>query len=622
MPFNINKAKPMKQLVNPIARQALFRPISEYYLFCLHMKPTGLLFFFLLILNVHLANAQDINLAMGKPSLSSSVESDAYRSEFAFDGNMGTRWSSAFADSQWLQLDLTKTSNISKIILHWEAAFGKRYEIQFSTDGSKWTVGHRQDNGRGEEEVLQFSNQQARFIRLYGLERATEYGFSLFEMEVYGPGDSSDASLRSILINGNEWPLFSRNRYEYDYILPAGTQAIPSLGIATSHPAATYQIEHPLTLPGRSRITSISPDKSDTLIYRIRWIPSTYELLWADEFNNDGKVYLEGKINAVDSSKWFHQTILPNGGSWYNGEVQHYTDRTANAYVSDGSLKIVAKRERLTQEGETKQFTSARLNSKSAFPVSRAYGKIEFRAKIPEGAGTWPAIWMLGQNIKEKGAYWETQGYGTVDWPACGEIDIMEHWGDNQNYITSALHTPSSFGSTENKGGQRIPTASSAFHLYSLEWSPETMTFLVDGKAHYTYAPDIRDERTWPFDVPQYLLLNIAIEGDIDANGPVFQQAQMEIDYIRVYQQQLASVSMPAHRHLLRVFPNPTQLNLTFEADDLISEIRIVDFAGREQHRVHPRAKQFVLDHQLQRGIYLANVCINSQWQQHKFMVE
>ena len=167
--------------------------------------------------------------------------------------------------------------------------------------------------------------------------------------------------------------------------------------------------------------------------------------------------------------KWHHQTQMPNGYSWFNGEIQHYTDRLDNSYVSNGTLKIIAKKETYTDQGHTKNYTSARLNSKFAF----TYGKIEARAKLPQGIGTWPAIWMLGQNIDELGAFWQTQGYGSVPWPQCGEIDIMEHWGSNQNYVQSALHTPSSYGGTINHGGQYVPNATSQFNLYTLEWTEE-----------------------------------------------------------------------------------------------------------------------------------------------------
>ena len=243
------------------------------------------------------------------------------------------------------------------------------------------------------------------------------------------------------------------------------------------------------------------------------------QLVWSDEFDGNG---------AINTTKWFHQTQIPAGGNWYNGEIQHYTNREDNSYVSDGLLKIVAKKETFNDQGFTKQYTSARLNSKYAF----TYGRVEVRAKLPTGVGTWPAIWMLGKNINETGAYWQTQGHGNIGWPACGEIDIMEHWGDNQNYVQSAMHTPSSFGGTVNHGGQNIPTASSEFHIYVLEWSSEKMVFSVDDAIHYTYNPTVKNSSTWPFDSDQYLLLNIAIQSSIESS---FTQSAMEIDYVRVY---------------------------------------------------------------------------------------
>ena len=243
-------------------------------------------------------------------------------------------------------------------------------------------------------------------------------------------------------------------------------------------------------------------------------------LIWSDEFDGEG---------AIDNSKWYHQTLLPNGSSWYNNEIQHYTDRIDNSNISNGVLNIVAKKEVYSSQGVTKQYTSARLNSKFAFQ----YGKIEIRAKLPSGLGTWPAIWTLGKNINENGAYWDNQGYGTTSWPACGEIDIMEHWGYNQNYVQSATHTPSSYGGTVNIGGQVIPTASSEFHTYTLLWYPDRLVFSVDGNIHYTYKPIELNSNTWPFNEEQYLLLNFAILPDIDPN---FVADTLEVEYVRVYQ--------------------------------------------------------------------------------------
>jgi len=292
------------------------------------------------------------------------------------------------------------------------------------------------------------------------------------------------------------------------------------------------------------------------------------DLVWSDEFDGSG---------AINSANWFHQTQLPAGGSWYNGEVQHYTNREDNSYLDNGLLHIIAKKETFNNQGYTKQYTSARLNSKFAF----TYGRVEVRAKLPTGVGTWPAIWMLGKNINEDGGYWDNQGFGNLNWPACGEIDIMEHWGHNQNYVQSAMHTPSSYGGTLNHGGQTIPSVSNEFHVYTLEWSSEKMVFSVNDVVHYTYNPSTKDSDTWPFDSEQYLLLNIAIQPSIEQS---FTQSAMEIDYVRVYQESVLAVSEEANSNKIKFYPNPVKNKLNINLGNISNqevELQIVDICGR-----------------------------------------
>jgi len=259
-------------------------------------------------------------------------------------------------------------------------------------------------------------------------------------------------------------------------------------------------------------------------------------LVWSDEFDTNG---------AINPTKWHHQTQIPAGGSWYNGEVQHYTNQLTNSSVNSGSLRIVAKKEPYTDQGITKQYTSARLNSKFAF----LYGRVDIRAKIPTNQGTWPALWMLGKNIIEPGAFFSA-AHGTTSWPACGEIDIMEHGitpSQPTNYIQSALHTPSSFGNTTNIGGTIANNLGNDFHVYSMNWSPFQITFLLDGVAFYTYNPAVKTPSNWPFNAEQYLLLNIAmggVAGNIPSN---FNQATMEIDYVRVYQNTVVDTQAPTN---------------------------------------------------------------------------
>lgn len=251
-------------------------------------------------------------------------------------------------------------------------------------------------------------------------------------------------------------------------------------------------------------------------------IDSTFTtLVWSDEFDGTGE---------INKDKWFQQTLLPPNGSWWGGIIQHYTDQQSNAYLKDGSLYLVAKKEPYSVRGYEKNYTAARLNSKFAF----TYGRVEVRAKLPKGKGTWPAIWMLNKNIDEDGAYWDNQGFGNTKWPYCGEIDILEHWGKNHGYVSSALHNGSSYGgNVKNLGGQYIEDVSNEFHTYVLEWTKNKMIFSIDGNEHFTYQPEIKNSNTWPYASDYYLLLNIAIEPDIDPN---FTESPMMVDYIRIYQ--------------------------------------------------------------------------------------
>ena len=411
---------------------------------------------------------------------------------------------------------------------------------------------------------------------------------------------TDDATLSSISINNTPLSGFSAQTTSYTYSLPIGETNVPTVTASTSSANATYSIVNASSIPGTTTITVVSEDTTQTMTYSIAFQQSSYALVWSDEFDDDGTTYLSGVDNPIDDSKWFHQTILPNGWGWYNNEQQHYTNRIQNSYVSDGTLKIVAKKETFNDQGHTKNYTSARLNSKFAF----TYGVVEIRAKLPSGVGTWPAIWTLGKNINENGAYWQQQGFGTVSWPACGEIDIMEHWGNNQNYVQSAMHTPSSHGATVNHGGRTISTVSSEFHVYKLEWTAEKMIFSVDDVEHYTYNPTAKNSDTWPFNSDQYLLLNVAIQESIASS---FTSSAMEIDYIRVYQEQPMSIDQSNHPEI-QLFPNPTSKRFYIRSATEIHELNIYDLQGRSIVHHQPMQKQFSISEDLPKGIYLVEM--------------
>lgn len=330
-------------------------------------------------------------------------------------------------------------------------------------------------------------------------------------------------------------------------------------------------------------------------------------LVWSDEFDGSG---------AINATKWHHQTIpIINGQNWANGEIQHYTDKTTNSYTSNGTLKIVGKKENYTFNGVTKNYTSARLNSKFAF----TYGKVEIKAKMPIGIGTFPALWMLGQNITETGGYW-AQTHGSTGWPDCGEVDIIEHWGTNQDFVQSALHNRSSFGNTSNKGGRKISNASTAFHIYTLEWNANKMIFSVDGIQHYIYNPKDKNIQNWPYNAPQYILFNFAILPSIDAN---FTQSALEIDYIRVYQESVAAVSKFDNLLAVKLFPNPVENRLTLQFSSDLGEIRgtIFNVTGQQIQNFTQKEIQKTIDvSHLSKGVYFLKLQSPKGTISHKFV--
>ena len=332
------------------------------------------------------------------------------------------------------------------------------------------------------------------------------------------------------------------------------------------------------------------------------------DLVWNDEFDSDG---------PVDASNWFHQTQLPEGGNWFNGELQHYTNRIENSFVDNGFLNIVAINESFTDQGETKQYTSARLNSKFAF----TYGRVDVRAKLPFGDGTWPAIWTLGKNINEDGAYWDNQGFGTTNWPLCGEIDIMEHGLGPVNQVSSALHTACAgcSGATINYQPYALNDVANEFHVYSVNWSPNQITFLVDDVGFYTYNPAVRDITTWPFDEDQYLILNVAMGGIAGPIDPNFDQSSMVIDYVRVYQNVLSVADDFTNQ--FSVFPNPVSETIQISTNQTIDSIELYDILGHLILKKDSNLKQINVEN-LTSGMYLLKINSGDRSVTKKIMVD
>ena len=247
--------------------------------------------------------------------------------------------------------------------------------------------------------------------------------------------------------------------------------------------------------------------------------PAVWSLVWSDEFDGPSG-------SAVDSSKWSFDI---GGNGWGNNELETYTDRTVNAHVEGGLLVIKALKETFTgTDGITRNYTSARLLTKNKF--TQAYGRFEARIKIPYGQGIWPAFWMLGDNI------------GTVGWPTCGEIDIMENIGKEPSIVHGTFHGPGYSGAQGISAAYALPNGqkfSDDFHTFAVEWEPNVVRFYVDGLLYKTRTPaDLPAGKSWVFDHPFFVILNVAVGGGFPGNPDattVFPQ-QMLVDYVRVYQ--------------------------------------------------------------------------------------
>jgi beta-glucanase (GH16 family) len=538
------------------------------------------------------------NIALQKSITTSSIR-DNNQGAFAVDGNQSSRWESDFSDPQFIIVDLATTYALNRVEIDWEAAYATQYQIQLSNDKQQWTTASSITSGNGGTDVFNLNGQNARYIRMYGTQRTTirnvQYGYSIFEFEVYGEAATNNASLSSILINGNAFTAFSSNQYNYDYLLQPGVSSVPIVSVTTANSNANYTITNAQFLPGTTTINVTSADGSTTQTYIINFKESAYNLMWNDEFDYTG---------APNSSKWHHQTYPPVGSSWFNGELQHYTARIENSYVNNGSLKIKAIREsfRDPTSGSTKQYTAARLNSKYAFK----YGRVEVRAKLPAAQGTWPAIWTLGKNISENGAYWQTQGYGDTTWPTCGEIDIMEQ-DSNKSITSGAFHFPDSNGNhTYTFNYLSVSNTDSSWHVYAMDWSAETIELSVDGTVFHT----LNNAQNPYFDNEHFILLNIAMGGQLGGTiSDDFISDIMEIDYVRVYElQPLSSAVIDNQNVEISIYPNPSAGQFYVETPNVINKIVVYDLTGRILSKYNPFRTKESVSIQQSPGVYLVKV--------------
>ena len=242
------------------------------------------------------------------------------------------------------------------------------------------------------------------------------------------------------------------------------------------------------------------------------------------------------------------------------------------------------------------------------------------KAKLPLGSGTWPAIWTLGRNINEDGGFWSTQ-FGETNWPACGEIDIMEHGLHNDNEVSSALHTPSSSGNTENTSKQILDDVTNNYHIYSMNWSPNQITFLIDDVAYYTYKPSTKNNNTWPFDTEQYLLLNVAMGGYAGEIASNFTNSSMVIDYVRVYQNvNTASINEDFNSNF-SIYPNPASDLISIHTNKLIDKVELYSVIGQLVLAEENTTKR-IYTQKVKPGLYLMKIYSDEKITTKKILIK
>ncbi len=533
------------------------------------------------------------NAALHKTATASSTENAGTPASAAVDGDNGTRWSSAAADPQWLEVDLGSSQPVCGVQLSWETAYATAYQIQVSTDGTTWTSAYSTTTGKGGTELITLSGT-GRYVRMYGTARATQYGYSLWEFQVFtggsgdgggtGGGDGGTTPPGSTLLSYGKPATASS--YQDDANCGGCTPAK-----AFDHDSATRWATSDVNgwvdpgwlqvdLGATAHITQVvlqwdpayatayqiqtSANGTDwTSIYSTTTGKGFKETLSVDGTGRYVRMYGTARSNGYGYSLWDFDVYgtggdptpppaaPPNPGSpekvvfddEFNGAAGTEPDATKwsqdpgtgqngelETYTNGDNTKMDGNGDLVIEADKTSTgYTSGRINTSDHFNFT--YGHVEARIKVSGTQGLWPAFWLLGSNFKT----------GTP-WPQCGEIDIMEHVGKVPDSVYSTLHAPAYNGGNGDGSPYTVAGSdfASAFHTYALDWDSSHMTFSVDGTAFFTVdKANLEQTRgPWIYDHPFYLILNNAVGGDWpgapDATS-VFPQ-KMLVDYVRVSQ--------------------------------------------------------------------------------------
>jgi beta-glucanase (GH16 family) len=544
-----------------------------------------------LVSTVRNADAAEVVLSQGKPTTASSVEWEGTPASAATDGNTGTRWSSAFAAAQWLQVDLGAATAVSSVKLNWEGAYATAFTVQFSTNGTTFTNATGTLRGNVGEQTVTVAGT-ARYVRLNLTERALAiYGYSLWEFQVLGGGDTTPPTTpppggSATLLSYNKPGAASSEQNDVNcnpctvgkaFDLDPATRWATSSTTGWVDPGWIY-----VDLGATAQISRVELqwDPASASAYKIQVSPNAST--WTDIYSTTtGKGFKE-VLNVSGTGRYVRMygtarntaygyslydfNVYGTGGAPNTPPAQP-ADPTfpASRMVFNDEFNDPAGTKPSTakwtydpgvpQNGEVQYYTensnNAQMNGQGQLVIearkeasngreytsgrmntagkfTTQYGRVEARVKVPKGNGLWPAFWMMGADFLTG-----------RPWPYNGEIDIMEVLGRNTSEAYSTLHAPQYNGA--GGYGQKYATVdlSQDFHVWAAEWDSKGIKFLLDGNQVF-YASKATVEATrgpWIFDHPFYLILNLAVGGDfpgpVDASTPF--PARMLVDYVRVY---------------------------------------------------------------------------------------
>lgn len=415
---------------------------------------------------------------------SPSGYADGFWANAAIDGDMDTRWGSAFSDPQYLILDLGQSYDLSRVLIHWEAANALNYTLEGSNDNSSWDVLSTQSFGlfgNRTDELIVSGNY--RYLKINGTIRSVgnQWGYSIWEVEVFKDSPiTNDSDSDGVDDAFDECPA-----------------TLPDLPVKANGCDINFipGYESPTSYDGYTFVPELSDDFSGT---------------------------------SLDVSKWTYETgtgcqYSSNLCGWGNNELQYY--KPQNISVSDGRLTITAKK-----NDAGRSYTSARIKSEGKMSVQ--YGRIDIRAKMPFGQGIWPALWLLGESSES--------------WPAKGEIDIMEMIGGSQSGRDDTTHGTihwdaggyhSYYGGSETLDSGIL---ADEYHVYSIVWTPTYIAWYLDDASSPFHVASISAANQSEFRAPFYFIMNIAVGGNWPGypdDSTIFPQ-EMVVDYIRVFQQE------------------------------------------------------------------------------------